>query len=57
MATTLGADERLALIYENLAETLNPEIIDKIVREGGSPKVYWGTLGHGCRPHQTKLAG
>lgn len=40
----LSADERLALINENLAESLNPEIIEKIVREGGNPKIYWGTL-------------
>ena len=36
------ASERLALIRENLAEILNPEIIEKIVNEGGHPKIYWG---------------
>ncbi|KAF4120027.1 tyrosyl-tRNA synthetase, partial [Geosmithia morbida] len=48
--SSLTADERLALIRENLAEMLNPEIIEKIVREGGSPRVYWGTATTG-RPH------
>lgn len=41
MATT-PASERLALIRENLAEILNPEIIEKIIDEGRNPKVYWG---------------
>lgn len=40
----LTAEERLALIRENLAELLNPEIIEKILAEGGNPKVYWGAL-------------
>ncbi|KAI2643570.1 tyrosyl-tRNA synthetase [Xylaria nigripes] len=48
--TTLSADERLALIKENLAEFLNPEIIENIVHEGGNPKIYWGTATTG-RPH------
>lgn len=38
----MGEAERLALIRENLAEVLNPEIIEKIVAEGRSPKIYWG---------------
>lgn len=38
----LEAPERLALIKENLAEILNPEIIDKIIDDGQNPKVYWG---------------
>ncbi|KPM37849.1 Tyrosine--tRNA ligase, cytoplasmic [Neonectria ditissima] len=42
--------ERLALIRENLAEVLNPEIIEKILNEGGNPKIYWGTATTG-RPH------
>ena len=36
------ASERLALINENLAEILNPEIIQKILDEGRNPKIYWG---------------
>lgn len=38
----MSASERLALINENLAEILNPEIIEKILEEGRNPKVYWG---------------
>ncbi|KYK60541.1 tyrosyl-tRNA synthetase, class Ib [Drechmeria coniospora] len=45
-----SASERLGLIRENLAETLNPEIIEKILNEGRNPKVYWGTATTG-RPH------
>jgi len=39
---SLGTSERLALIRENLAETLNFEIIENIIAEGNNPKVYWG---------------
>ena len=42
MAANTSAAERLALIRENLAEILNPEIIEKIINEGGNPKIYWG---------------
>lgn len=38
----MTASERLALIRENLAEILNPEIIEKILEEGRNPKIYWG---------------
>lgn len=38
----MSAEDRWALINENLAEVLNPEIIKKIVDEGGHPKIYWG---------------
>ncbi|BCR88622.1 tyrosine--tRNA ligase TYS1 [Aspergillus chevalieri] len=47
---SLGTSERLALIRENLAETLNFEIIENIIAEGNNPKVYWGTATTG-RPH------
>lgn len=50
MAPPTTPDERLALINENLAELLNPEIIKKILDEGGNPKIYWGTATTG-RPH------
>lgn len=33
--------ERLALINENLAEVLNPELIEKPIAEGRNPKIYW----------------
>lgn len=36
------ASERFALLRENLAEVLNPEIIESILAEGRSPKIYWG---------------
>ncbi|OAA47098.1 tyrosyl-tRNA synthetase [Metarhizium rileyi] len=44
------ANERFDLIRENLAEVLNPEIIEKILAEGRHPKIYWGTATTG-RPH------
>ncbi|OAA68209.1 tyrosyl-tRNA synthetase [Niveomyces insectorum RCEF 264] len=42
--------EKLDLIYENLAEVINPEIIESILDEGRNVKVYWGTATTG-RPH------
>jgi tyrosyl-tRNA synthetase len=38
----MDAEQRLALIRENLAEILDGDIIEKIVKEGRSPKIYWG---------------
>lgn len=38
----LPAGERIALIKENLAEFLNPEIIEAIINEGRNPRIYWG---------------
>lgn len=40
--TAANAAERLDIIRENLAEVLNPEIIEKILAEGRNPKIYWG---------------
>jgi tyrosyl-tRNA synthetase len=40
---TLSVEERLALIRENLAEILNPEIIEGAMNEGRNPKIYFGT--------------
>ncbi len=37
-----SASERFSLISENLAEFLDPEIIQGILDEGRNPKVYWG---------------
>ncbi|KAF2403235.1 tyrosyl-tRNA synthetase [Trichodelitschia bisporula] len=49
--TALSAQERLALINKNLAEVLNPEIIeDVIVKQNRPLSVYWGTATTG-RPH------
>lgn len=48
--TDIEAKSRFALIKENLAEILNPEIIESILAEGRHPKIYWGTATTG-RPH------
>jgi len=40
--TSMEARERLALISENLAEVLNPELIESVLAEGRNPRVYWG---------------
>lgn len=37
----MNADERFALISENLQEVLNPDVIKTILAEGRDPKVYW----------------
>ncbi|KAJ5646397.1 tyrosine tRNA ligase [Penicillium lividum] len=46
----LTAKERFDLIKDNLAEVLNPEIIEGILAEGRNPRIYWGTATTG-RPH------
>ncbi|KAI9044521.1 tyrosine--tRNA ligase TYS1 [Aspergillus affinis] len=48
--STMNADERFALISENLQEVLNPDVIKTILAEGGNPRVYWGTSPTG-KPH------
>ncbi|KAJ5543598.1 Tyrosine--tRNA ligase cytoplasmic [Penicillium sp. DV-2018c] len=52
MAVTLdrAAQARFDLIGDNLAEFLNPEVIQGILAEGRNPRVYWGTATTG-RPH------
>jgi tyrosyl-tRNA synthetase len=45
-----AAKERFDLINDNLAEFLNPELIESILAEGRNPRVYWGTATTG-RPH------
>lgn len=40
--TDIEAKSRFALIKENLAEVLNPEIIENILADGRHPKIYWG---------------
>ncbi|CZT47222.1 probable tyrosyl-tRNA synthetase [Rhynchosporium secalis] len=51
MASTLSLEESIALIKANLAEVLNPEIIDNVILKEKRPlKVYWGTATTG-RPH------
>ena len=39
----MPAEERIALIKENLAEHLDFDIVEKIIHEGKDPKIYWGT--------------
>ncbi|KAL4802055.1 hypothetical protein BDV18DRAFT_65892 [Aspergillus unguis] len=50
MELDAAAKARLELITENLAETLNPEIIEQVLAEGRNPRIYWGTATTG-RPH------
>jgi len=51
MASTLSPEDSIALIKANLAEVLNPEIIDNVILKEKRPlKVYWGTATTG-RPH------
>ncbi|MCJ1297988.1 hypothetical protein MMC08_000777 [Hypocenomyce scalaris] len=51
MADTLSAQEKIALIHENLQEILKPEIIEDVIIKQTRPLViYWGTATTG-RPH------
>ncbi|KAJ0416413.1 hypothetical protein BJY00DRAFT_291732 [Aspergillus carlsbadensis] len=45
-----AAKARYDIISENLAEVINPELIEQILAEGRNPRVYWGTATTG-RPH------
>jgi hypothetical protein len=38
-----AAQARYDLITNNLAEVLDPEIIQKVLAEGRNPRIYWGT--------------
>jgi hypothetical protein len=42
MASKMEMHEKLALINENLAEVLNPELIERVLTEGRNLRVYWG---------------
>ena len=43
MADTLSADEKIALIKEQLQEVLKPEIIEDVIKKQNRPLViYWG---------------
>lgn len=42
MTMNTSAKERFDLISENLAEVLNPEIIQEILEKGDNPRIYWG---------------
>ncbi|RFU27643.1 hypothetical protein B7463_g8691, partial [Scytalidium lignicola] len=39
----MDLQEKLALITENLAEVINPELIERPLAEGRNPRIYWGT--------------
>jgi tyrosyl-tRNA synthetase len=39
---TMTKEEKLALINENLAEVLNPEVVEQVMAEGRPLKIYWG---------------
>jgi len=49
-SANMSAEEKMALIKVNLAEVLNPEIMDEALKRQGHLKVYWGTATTG-RPH------
>jgi tyrosyl-tRNA synthetase len=46
----MSQEEKLDLIKVNLAEVLNPEIMDEALKKSGTLKIYWGTATTG-RPH------
>lgn len=51
MASKMSPEESIALIKANLAEVLNPEIIDDVILKEKRPlKVYWGSAPTG-KPH------
>lgn len=35
-------EAKLELLRENLAEVLNPEIIDEVLDKGETLRIYWG---------------
>lgn len=44
MADSLTAEEKIALINENLQEVLKPEIIEDVIKkQDRSLVIYWGT--------------
>jgi hypothetical protein len=40
-----AAKARYDIIAENLAEVINPELIEQVLAEGRNPRVYWGKFG------------
>lgn len=43
MADSMSAQDKLALIYENLQERLKEEIIENVIIKEKRPlKIYWG---------------
>ena len=50
----LDPSQKFALITKNLAEVLNPELIEQVLAERDL-KVYWGTENLLCSPFGTKI--
>jgi tyrosyl-tRNA synthetase len=48
----LDASQKFALITKNLAEVINPELIEQVLAERDL-KVYWGTENLHCSPFET----
>lgn len=49
-ASTLSPDQTLDLIFSNLQEKLDANIIEDIVRKQSRPlKIYWGKLSFNCQ--------
>ena len=43
MAEDLSADERIAIIRQNLQEVLKPDIIEDVIKRQNRPlSIYWG---------------
>ena len=43
MAAPLSAEEKIALVKDNLQEVLKPEIIEDIIKKQDRPlSIYWG---------------
>lgn len=42
MAAPQSKESKLELIRENLAEVLNPEIIDEVLNKDETLRIYWG---------------
>ncbi|KAI8938959.1 hypothetical protein NX059_004809 [Plenodomus lindquistii] len=49
-SANMSEEDKMALIKVNLAEVLNPEIMNEALKKQGYLKVYWGTATTG-RPH------
>lgn len=48
----MNNDEKFALITENLAEVIRPQLIHDVLAEGRPLKIYWGK---NCAPSSPRL--
>jgi tyrosyl-tRNA synthetase len=56
MTETMSAQEKIALIKENLQEVLKPEIIEDVIVKQNRPLIiYWGIINHFLRNISTNL--